>query len=751
MRKNKNLKIAIVHDHLGFCGGGERTVLMLALELDADFITAYANSDTFPEYQKKLGNKLIPLTKRIVNMRVVRFFWLRGLFWLKRDIFKNYDILIASSQAATEAVARYARKDALKIVYTHTIPRRVFDQYEISKQMYPLILHPAYFVFALFWKNLYLRAIAKFDINIANSDNIRARIKKYTKSDASAVIWPPVATDKFKWLEFGDYYLSFGRVDEAKRIELIAQAFLKMPDKKLIICSGGSRLKSVKKIVNNAKNIKILGWVSDEKLFDLVGRCRATIYIPLDEDAGMTHLESNSAGKPYLGVKEGGLIESSINNETGILIPANPKREDVILGINKMTKEWCESKKNICIKHAEKYQSREFFKKFKNIINKNNSDIPVLGIDASRWEDPRFRGKQKRTGVEVYSKNIISELIKTVLKRNLRVRVYTPRTIQSLPLDIQKVIPYGKSWTRKKLNKELFNSPPRYFFTPSYYIPKNAPKKSFAVIHDVIFKSNPEKYTFRERLIQNYTTKLNIKRAEKIFTVSENSRNEIIKYYNLSEDRVVYAPMGYNINYELRITNYEFRKNKNIIYIGRIEKKKSVDVLVRAFGKFSQNNPEWKLILAGSDGYGADEIKSLITKCAPRAFPAGHPLGKKLNFQEKIEMLGFVSEERKWELLKTCSIFIHPGSLEGCSISLLEAFDFQIPAIVADIKVMKELGKDATLFFKPSDYNDLAVKINKLARNQELAKNLTDKGRKIVKQKSWKESARIIIDTILIF
>ncbi|MEA1962755.1 MAG: glycosyltransferase, partial [Patescibacteria group bacterium] len=728
MRKNK--KIAIIHDHLGWCGGGERTVLMLAIELGADFITAYANPGTFPEYQKKLGNRLIALTKRIVNIRGIRFFWLRGLFWKKRNIFRKYDILIASSQAATEAVARYSRKDALKIVYTHTTPRRVFDQYEISKKMYPIILRPVYAAFAFFWKKLYLRAIIKFDINIANSNNIRARVKSHTKSDAHAVIWPPVAVDKFKWIEQGDYYLSFGRVDEAKRIELIAQAFLKIPDKKLIICSGGPRLEAVKKIVGNAKNIQILGWVSDEKLFDLVGRCLAAVYIPLDEDAGMTHLESNSAGKPYLGVREGGLIESTIDNETGILIPKNPKIEDVVLGINKMTKRWCESKKDICVKHAKKYRFQEFFRKFKNIIGKNNPDIPVLGIDASRREDPRFRGERRRTGVEVYAKNIISELVRQALKKKLRVRVYTPRTIQSLPISIQKVVPYGKGWTRKKLNKELFNSPPEYFFTPSYYIPKNAPKKSFAVIHDVIFKSNPEKYNFKERVIQNYTTKLNIKRAKKIFTVSENSRDEIVKYYGLPEKEIIYAPMGYVSDFGFRISDFRCEKNKRILYIGRIEKKKSVDVLIRAFGKFFQNNPKWKLVLAGSKGYGADEIKSLI---------------KKLNLQEKIEILGFVNEERKQELLKTSAIFVHPGVLEGSSISLLEAFDFQIPAIAADIKVMKELGGDAALFFKSGDSDNLALKINELARNKELAEYLIEKGRKIIKQKSWKKSAEVVL------
>ena len=507
-----------------------------------------------------------------------------------------------------------------------------------------------------------------------------------------------------------------------------------MPDKKLIICSGGPRLEAVKKIASNAKNIKVLGWVSDEKLFKLVGKCLAVIYIPLDEDAGMTHLEANSAGKPYLGVREGGLIESTIENKTGILISKNPKCADVISGINIMTKKWCESKKDICIKHAEQYHSQVFFKKIKNIINNNNPNIPVLGIDASRWENPAFPGKRKRTGVEIYSMNIIKSLVYLVQAQNIRIRVYTPRAILSLPLSIQKIIPYGKQWTRKKLNQELLNSPPTYFFTPSYYIPKNAPKKSFAVIHDVIFKSNPKKYTFKERAIQNYTTQLNIKRAKKIFTVSQNSCKEIIKYYNLSKNNIIYAPMGYVPSAKGSMSNFEHKKNKSILYIGRIEKKKSVDILVNAFAKFSKNNPEWKLVLAGNRAYGADKIVPLI---------------QKLNLSDKIEMPGFVSEEKKQELLQTSAIFVHPGSCEGSSISLLEAFDFQIPAIVADIDVMKELGGDAVLFFKQGNSDDLAIKINKLARNQDLAKMLIERGDKIIKQKSWNKSAEMILEEIV--
>ena len=108
--------------------------MMLALDLGADFITAYASAQTFPEYQEKLGGRLKCLTENIVTTRGLRFFWLRWLFFKNRSLLKQYDVLIASSQAATEAVGFYAQLKALKMVYTHTTPRRIFDMYAIKNK-----------------------------------------------------------------------------------------------------------------------------------------------------------------------------------------------------------------------------------------------------------------------------------------------------------------------------------------------------------------------------------------------------------------------------------------------------------------------------------------------------------------------------------------------------------------------------------------------------------------------------------------
>lgn len=534
----------------------------------------------------------------------------------------------------------------------------------------------------------------------------------------------------------GDYFLSFGRVDEAKRIDLIAEAFKKMPDKKLIIASGGPWLGKVREIAKGAENIKILGWVSDEELISLIGKCLATIYIPISEDAGMSHLESNVAGKPYLGVKEGGLVESTIDNETGILLPENPTEEDVIAGIKKMTPEWCLSKKERCEEHARQYDKEIFFKKIKKAVADCNPQLPVLGIDASRWEDPRFPGCLVRTGVEEVSKNIIAELCKLSIAKNIRLRLYTPRTIQSLPLNIQKVIPPGKQWTRKRLASELKDSPVDFFFTPSYYIPSSAPEKSFSIVHDVIFKTNPEKYSFKDRLKQNFAVKNNIKRSQKIFTISEFSKHEIMSEYGLSDNRIVVAPLGYARHFtsESGINLAQNKTKPFILYIGRIEKKKSVDVLVKAFAEFLNSHPDWNLVLAGMESHGTDEIKKMISF---------------LGISPSVTMAGYVSNEKKWELLSTASLFVHPSAHEGSSIPIFEAWDAGVPVIATDAPVIKEIGGNAVEHFKAGDEKDLYQKMINLISDSQKIKELKANGLHNLVAHSWKKAAEIILNEIL--
>ena len=727
-----NLKIAIVHDHLGWSGGGERTSLLMALEFGADFITAHSDPDTFANYQAQLGDKLKILSKRVINKEVIRFFWLRNLFWRNRKLLAQYDILIASGHAATEAVSKYAKPGATKILYNHTPPRRIFDLYIESKKRYKFFLRPLFALFVVYWRFIYLRSVKKIDFNIANSKNIERRIKKYTNTIVNTIIWPPILTKNFQWISQGDYFISWARNDENKRVELIAEVFCKMPDKKLIIASGGNRHARIKKIAEGRKNISILGWVSDEELFDLVGNAQAAIYIPRDEDAGMTQLEANAAGKPVIGTAEGGLIETIVDNTTGILVKKDPQVADIVDAVNVMTKEWCLTRKKDCIKHAQKYDKEIFLQKIKKAIAENDPRIPILGIDASRWENPQYPGQHKRTGVEEYSFSLIKNIVNENDYRKLRLRLYTPRIIHSLPLKIQKIIPYQSQWTRLALARELKTSPVDYFFTPGYYIPDNAPQNSFAVIHDVIFRTHPQLYKSFHRKHLNWVTLRNIKKSKKIITISEFSKQEIARVYNIRSDKIKVILLGAPCLPTLPASP-PVVKNQ-IVCISRIEAKKSLDALIKAFAKFTQHNHSWTLVLAGGFGYGGEEISQLI---------------EGLGMEGKIKLLGYISEEQKWGLLKSSKILIHPSEHEGSCIPLFEAWSADIPAIVADIPVMREVAKNGALYFEPGNIKDLERNISELTVNSNLQQYLVKKGKSNLSKMSWGKAACDVLDAIL--
>jgi glycosyltransferase involved in cell wall biosynthesis len=114
---------------------------------------------------------------------------------------------------------------------------------------------------------------------------------------------------------------------------LIVEAFKNMPHRQLVVASGGSELCSLEKLANGAPNIFFTDWVSEQELRRLVGHCKATIYIPRDEDFGRSPVQSLMAGKPVLGVREGGVLETVSHDETGILLDREPTPRDIIDGI----------------------------------------------------------------------------------------------------------------------------------------------------------------------------------------------------------------------------------------------------------------------------------------------------------------------------------------------------------------------------------------------------------------------------------
>ncbi len=254
-----------------------------------------------------------------------------------------------------------------KIFYCHTPVRHAFD------------LKDHYLKNKIWWKRIILRCFIpvsrlvycygfnQMDTVIANSINVQERLKEYLHRD-SVVIWPPIQTNKFKWLSQQDYYLSFSRIDKLKRVGDIVRAFQKMSDKNLVVCSGGDDFENIKKLAEGYDNIQIFGWQTDDELKDLIGNCIATIYIPINEDFGMTPVEGMSAGKPCIGVFDGGLKETIIDRLTGKFVPENYTINDIIKAVEWLTPEQALKMRVDCEGQASTFSEEKFIEGIKKLI-----------------------------------------------------------------------------------------------------------------------------------------------------------------------------------------------------------------------------------------------------------------------------------------------------------------------------------------------------------------------------------------------
>ncbi len=207
------------------------------------------------------------------------------------------------------------------------------------------------------------------DLILTNSENTKARIKEFIWRD-SFVLYPPVDTKRFteKWQKW--YFLSFARLADAKRVDRIVDAFRMIPDEKLIVIYGKNdpQREKIFSLAKDFKNIQLITLDDNDLLYEYIWNARATIYIPIDEDFGMSPVESMSAGKPVLWVNDGGLKETIIHKETWYLIPKQANTEDIILAIKYLSPEKCISMKNTCRDRAWDFGLEAFENKLKSYI-----------------------------------------------------------------------------------------------------------------------------------------------------------------------------------------------------------------------------------------------------------------------------------------------------------------------------------------------------------------------------------------------
>lgn len=244
-----------------------------------------------------------------------RFFW-------KASILSDYDIVIFSGDCL--GALRHVRTNAKKVYYCHTPPRYLYDFRQRYISSLSWILRPFFQKAFDYFARIYESHLESFDLIFTNSQNTHDRLLHFCHAE-SIILYPPTDTSRFipgEGTIDKNYYLSFARLSPPKRVDMIVDAFLQMPDKQLIFTYGKNdpQKEDILSKIQQAHNIVAIEAPEESELIELIQGAIATIYIPVDEDFGMSPVESMACGVPVIGVREGGLLETIIESKTGKLI-----------------------------------------------------------------------------------------------------------------------------------------------------------------------------------------------------------------------------------------------------------------------------------------------------------------------------------------------------------------------------------------------------------------------------------------------
>lgn len=701
-------RILIIHDRFQYRGGGERLVLDMAKILGADIATEYWTKETYDK--SEVPGQLFVLDEGEPTALGVRYLRAQWNFWWKmRKIIKNYDTIIFSGNNCLAAAIR-PLKGKKTLYYCHTPVRFVYDLFSLRRASEPKAWKRIVMYDLGKWlvRGLYRLGLSRMSTVVTNSKNVQERLKRFCNRDSS-VIYPPIQINRFKWLGQGDYYLSSARLDGLKRVGDTVRAFQKMPEKKLIVTSGGEEEANVRALAMGYPNITVLGWVDNEKLAELVGNCIATVYIPVDEDFGMTPVEGMAAGKPCIGVADGGLKETVIPGKTGSLIPKNYLIDDLVLAVRELTSERALLMRNDCETWAPQFSKDRFGREIIDALKYR------IAIDASRSS-----GGVQKTGVEVVSDALIVQLEKTK-PPDVVLSYFTPALIPWLSPDHQIVIDRPKFWTIIGLSQAIRHDRPDALFVPVHTLPFFCPKTTVRVIHDVSFLREPAAYSLRERSYMRF----DLWRAKRIcaFVIvpTEAVKNDLVNLLGWNPERIVVTGWGVNPVSVVPVQDKDaMNRVPTVLYIGRIEDKKNIANLIRAFELFHQYHLTWELVLAGKPGFGFSTIEPLLKTPGVR-------------------YVGYVSDEEKTRLLSTASILALVSKEEGFAFPMLEAFQYGVPVLASSIPTLKEVGQDAAVYAAPTDIDGLAKRIGELADDSELRGRLVEKGTKRLGEYSWEK------------
>lgn len=307
-------KIAVAHKDYDVRGGGEVLAEHLARSLDSPLYVGHGDPANQPEDSNVDIREIAPESRwhRLMAMGGA----LRGIGHMMhwRDnapsALEEYDVIVTSGN---EPLWAMTQEHQSVVAYTHSPPRWMYDLYHESEGFVGR-------TYQQLQRRLYEGPVKRPDVFVANSDVVARRISKYWNipDEQIRVVYPPIPTHEYSSddAETGDSYLYLGRLDGAKCVDELLEAWQEL-DAPLIVAGDGPERDRLEAMA--AGNVTFTGFVPEARKRKLYARAKALLYPPMNEDFGMVPIEAMAAGTPVIGVREGFTRHQLLEGQNGLL------------------------------------------------------------------------------------------------------------------------------------------------------------------------------------------------------------------------------------------------------------------------------------------------------------------------------------------------------------------------------------------------------------------------------------------------
>ena len=279
----------------------------------------------------------------------------------------------------------------------------------------------------------------------------------------------------------------------------------------------------------------------------------------------------------------------------------------------------------------------------------------------------------------------------------------------------------------KRHNIDILHSPAN--IAPLFYR-----GKSIVHIHDLCFVVNPQWYSFSFRTLYNLMIPRLAHRATKVITNSNSAKNDLLQYFDLPAEKVSLVYWAVDETFSLPATPLAEKiadmPNDYILYVGSLEPRKNINILIEAFEELRSEHPELntKLILIG----GESPLFATVRLKAKK-------------FGEDVVFKGFVRDDELRQYYRHASLVAYPSLYEGFGLPPLEAMASGAPVVTSYTSSIPEVVGQAAIMVNPRDCRQLVDAMYRVLSDPELAQALREAGYQQVSKFNWYRVARGVL------